>query len=83
MLATLPRSFGSASEFAEFAQSEVKRTNERAGQQLMTYDPVALGDGAFYDSFSLHILKGSKVLTIVADKDKALRIAEKALPRFQ
>jgi hypothetical protein len=82
MIATLPRSFGSAGEFTEFAQSEVKRTNERAGQALMAYEPVAMGDAAFYDSFSLHILKGAKVLTIVADKAKALLIAEKALPRF-
>ena len=82
MIATLPKTFSSAGEFTEFAQSEVKRANERAGQAIMTYDPVPLGDAAFHDSFSLHILKGRKALTIVADKDKAMKVAEKALPRF-
>ena len=82
MIAPLPKSFSSASEFREFAQSEVKRTNDRAKQAIMTYEPVDLGDAAFYDSFSLHILKGGQVLTIVAEKSRALRIAAKALPRW-
>ena len=82
MIATLPREFGSASEFINFAQSEVKRTNERAKMAMMSYEVVHLGDAAFYDGFSVHILRGRRVLTIVADKARALAIAEKALPRW-
>ena len=82
MIATLPKEFGSAKEFTDFAQSEVKRTNERAKMDVMSYESVALGDAAFYDGFSVHILRGRRVLTIVADKSRALAIAEKALPRW-
>ena len=82
MIATLPREFGSASEFINFAQSEVKRTNERAKMEMMSYEVFALGDAAFYDGFSVHIWRGRRVLTIVADKSRALAIAEKALPRW-
>ena len=82
MIATLPREFGSASEFINFAQSEVKRTNERAKMAMMSYEVVPLGEAAFYDGFSVHILRGRRVLTIVADKSRALAIAEKALPRW-
>ena len=82
MIATLPREFGSTSEFINFAQSEVKRTNERAKMAMMSYEAVHLGDAAFYDGFSVHILRGRRVLTIVADKSRALAIAEKALPRW-
>jgi hypothetical protein len=60
----------------------VKRTNERARMDMMSYEEVPLGDAAFYDGFSIHILRGRRVLTIVADKSRALAIAEKALPRW-
>jgi hypothetical protein len=82
MIATLPKEFGSAKEFTDFAQGEVKRTNERARMDMMSYEEVPLGDAAFYDGFSIHILRGRRVLTIVADKSRALAIAEKALPRW-
>lgn len=83
MIATLPKEFGSAKEFTDFAQAEVKRTNERAKMDMMRYEAVPLGDAAFYDGFSVHILRGRRVLTIVADKSRALAIAEKALPRWK
>ena len=83
MIATLPREFGSAKEFAEFARAEVRRTNERAKMDVMSYEKVLLGDAAFYDGFSVHILRGGRVLTIVADKSRALAVAEKALPRWK
>jgi hypothetical protein len=82
MIATLPKEFSSAKEFTDFAEAEVKRTNERAKMDLMSYEAVDLGDVAFYDGFSVHILRGRRVLTIVADKSRALAIAEKALPRW-
>lgn len=82
MIATLPKEFGSAREFTDFAQEEVKRTNERARMDMMSYEEVPLGDAAFYDGFSVHILRGRRVLTIVADKSRALAIAAKALPRW-
>ena len=83
MIATLPREFGSVKEFADFARAEVKRTNERAKMDVMSYQAVSLGDAAFYDGFSVHILRGGRVLTIVADKSRALAVAEKALPRWK
>ena len=95
LIATLPKEFGSAKEFTDFAQAkvslfeafsyaqaEVKRTNERAKMDVMSFEAVALGDAAFYDGFSVHILRGRRVLTIVADKSRALAVAEKALPRW-
>jgi hypothetical protein len=82
MIATLPREFGSAKEFTDFAQAEVKRTNDRAKMDMMSYEKIPLGDAAFYDGFSIHILRGRRALTIVADKSRALAIAEKALPRW-
>lgn len=82
VIAAVPKEFGSAKEFTDFAQEEVKRTNERAKMEVMNYQAVVLGDAAFYDGFSVHILRGRRVLTIVADKSRALAIAEKALPRW-
>jgi hypothetical protein len=83
MIATLPKQFGSVKEFTDFARAEVKRTNERAKMEVMSYEAVSLGDAAFYDGFSVHILQGGRVLTIVADKSRALAVAEKALPRWK
>jgi hypothetical protein len=83
MIATLPKEFGSAGEFTEFAQEEVKRTNERAKMEMMKYESVSIGDAAFYDGFSLHVLKGRQALTIVGDKPLALAVAEKVLPRWK
>jgi hypothetical protein len=83
LIAALPREFGSAKEFTEFARAEVKRTNERAKMDVMSYQEVPLGDAAVYDGFSVHILRGGEVLTIVADKSRALAVAEKALPRWK
>lgn len=83
LLALLPKDFNSPGEFSAFAQQEVKRTNERAKMNMMTYEVVPLGDAAFYDSFSLHVLKGRHALTIVAYKPIALKVAEKALPRWK
>ena len=83
MIATLPKEFGSVKEFTDFAKAEVKRTNERAKMEVMSYNAVSLGDAAFYDGFSVHILGGGRVLTIVADKSRALAVAEKALPRWK
>ena len=82
MIATVPKEFGSAREFTDFARDEVKRTNERAKMEVMSYEAVSLGDAAFYDGFSVHVLRGRRVLTIVADKSRALAIAEKVLPRW-
>ena len=83
MIATLPKEFGSVKEFTDFALAEVKRTNERAKMDVMSYEEVRLGDAAFYDGFSVHILRGGRVLTIVADKSRALAVAEKVLPRWK
>jgi hypothetical protein len=82
MIATPPKEFGSVKEFTDFALAEVKRTNERAKMDVMSYEEVHLGDAAFYDGFSVHILRGGRVLTIVADKPRALAVAEKVLPRW-
>ncbi|HJR33691.1 MAG TPA: hypothetical protein VJ817_01980 [Gemmatimonadales bacterium] len=83
MIAMLPKEFGSVKEFTDFARAEVKRTNERAKMDVMSYEAVSLGDAAFYDGFSVHILRGGRVLTIVADKSRALAVAGKALPRWK
>jgi hypothetical protein len=88
MLHAIPRPFASAAELKAQVVSDVKRINDRTkakGVALnieMSEVTVPGADAAFYDSFSLHVLKGKRVLTIVGDKAIAVKVAEKAVPRW-
>lgn len=88
MLHALPRTFASPAELKALVVSEVKKINDRTKAKgvpmnmEMSEATVPGADAAFYDGFSLHVLKGKRVLTIFGDKEIAVKVAEKAVPRW-
>lgn len=86
ILHILPVQFGSRAEFKARVDKDVKEINDKtkeAGVAMnLKVEEVQIGDAAFYDGMSLHVLKGRRVLTIGGAKDLAIAVAGKAVPRW-
>ena len=90
MIHVLALTFASEKEFHAFLVEDTEKTNARIKEQLgdaykpMTVDPAPeVGQPAYYVDPQLLILKGGRVLGIVAaDRKQATEVAAKALPRF-
>lgn len=85
ILHALARPF-TAAELQAQVEKTVKRINDRAKGigPVMKAEAVTVpgAAAAYYDGLSLHVLKGQRVLTISAEKPKAVAVAEKAVPRW-
>ena len=90
MIHRLPLTFESEEEFHAFLVEDTEKTNARIKKQLGdafkpgTVDPAPeVGQPAYYVDPQLVILKGGRVLGIVAaDRKQATAVAAKAVPRF-
>jgi hypothetical protein len=89
----MPLGFESKEEFHAFLVKDTKATNERIKKNLQgtgatvketTVDPVpGIGDAAYFADPSLVVLKGGRVLNIIAaDRKQAEAVAGKAVARF-
>jgi hypothetical protein len=90
MLHMLSLGFGSKQEFHAFVVKDTEKMNARIKKSLgdvvkpSTVDPVPqVGDAAYYVDPTLVILKDGRVLSIAAaDRNQAVAVAAKAVPRF-
>ncbi|HEY7505770.1 MAG TPA: hypothetical protein VH700_16850 [Gemmatimonadales bacterium] len=86
----LPLTFASEEEFHAFVVEDTEKMNARIKKDLgdavkpTTVDPVPeVGQPAYYVDPTLVVLKGGRVLSIVAaDRKQATAVAAKAVPRF-
>jgi hypothetical protein len=89
ILSALPVQMRSRAEFDRFMADQVKKLNEalaKAGAkgEPFTAEPEqGVGAPAYYVDPGLYVLKGARILMIGCDRPLAVRIASKALPRFQ
>ena len=86
--------FKSNEEFHAFVVKDTKELNERTKENLkgtgatvkeIAVEPVPqVGDAAYYVDTSLLVLRNGRVLSITAaDKDQAVAVAGKVVPRLQ
>jgi hypothetical protein len=88
-LSILPKPMASRSEFDKFIADQVNQINTRMRKALPDYPEMKadevkdLGQPAYYWNLGLVVLKGSRMLGIYTDREKAIAIARKALPRLK
>jgi hypothetical protein len=78
--------FRSKEEFHAFVVKDTEDMNAQRGPAAtkVSVEPVSgVGDAAYYAEPSLLVLSHGRVLNIIAgDRDKAMKVAGKVLPRF-
>ena len=90
MLHLMPLTFGSKEEFQAFLVEDTEKMNERVRKSLGdAVKPVRVeqvsevGEPAYYVDPTLIVLKEGRVLSILAaDRNQAVAVAAKAVPRF-
>jgi hypothetical protein len=89
MIHKLPLTFKSEQEFHAFLVEDTEKMNARLKKDLgdavkpSTVDPVPeVGTPAYYVNPTLVILKDGRVLSIAAEREQAVAVAAKAVPRF-